>query len=424
MMPVGSILTLAIKSLINRRLTALLTVLAIALSVTLFIGVDKIRNGARAGFDRTISGTDLIIGARGGSINLLLYSVFRIGNATNNVTWETYEVWSRDKNVEWAIPLSLGDSHRGFRVMGTVPAFFEHYRYGDKTQLAFEKGHVFDDVFDAVLGADVARDLGYELDQNISVAHGIGATSFVKHDDKPFKIVGVLKRTGTPVDRTIHVSLKGIEAIHIGWEGGSQSPLSRMVTADQIRNMPLKPKTITAFMVGLKSRIAVLRLQRDINTYAEEPLLAIIPGVALSQLWSVVGIAETALAAIAGFVVFTGLLGMLTTILTSLNKRRREMAILRSVGAQPWHIFVLLLSEGALLALIGSLLGVAFVYGTMAVAAPLIEAQSGIFLGSFAPGLYDLAVITVIVSASVLLGCIPAFRAYRNSLADGLTIRV
>ncbi len=418
------IITLAFKSLTNRRLTALLTVFAIALSVTLFIGVDKIRNGARDGFDRTISGTDLIVGARSGSINLLLYSVFRIGNATNNVTWQSYEYWAKHPQVKWTVPLSLGDSHRGFRVLGTTPAYFDHYRYGAKKNLALAEGQVFDDVFDAVLGADVARELGYTLGQEISVAHGIGATSFANHDDKPFKIVGILSKTGTPVDRTIHVSLKGIEAIHIGWESGTASPLSRMVTADQVRDMPLKPKAITAFLIGMESRIAVLRLQRDINQYSKEPLLAIIPGVALSQLWSVVGIAETALTAIAGFVVFTGLLGMLTTILTSLNERRREMAILRSLGARPWHIFALLLSEGALLALIGAILGVLVVYGTMLFAAPMIEAQSGIYLGAVVPGAYDLAVVGIIVVASVILGCVPAFRAYRNSLADGLTIRV
>ncbi len=418
------IITLAFKSLTNRRLTALLTVFAIALSVTLFIGVDKIRNGARDGFDRTISGTDLIVGARSGSINLLLYSVFRIGNATNNVTWQSYDYWAKHPQVKWTVPLSLGDSHRGFRVLGTTPAYFDHYRYGAKKNLALAEGQVFDDVFDAVLGADVARELGYTLGQEISVAHGIGATSFANHDDKPFKIVGILSKTGTPVDRTIHVSLKGIEAIHIGWESGTASPLARMVTADQVRDMPLKPKAITAFLIGMESRIAVLRLQRDINQYSKEPLLAIIPGVALSQLWSVVGIAETALTAIAGFVVFTGLLGMLTTILTSLNERRREMAILRSLGARPWHIFALLLSEGALLALIGAILGVLVVYGTMLFAAPMIEAQSGIYLGAVVPGAYDLAVVGIIVVASVILGCVPAFRAYRNSLADGLTIRV
>ena len=418
------IVTLAYKSLTNRRLTALLTVFAIALSVTLFIGVDKIRNGARDGFDRTISGTDLIVGARSGSINLLLYSVFRIGNATNNVTWQSYEYWTKHPQVKWTVPISLGDSHRGFRVLGTTPAYFEHYRYGAKKNLDLASGEPFDDVFDAVLGADVARELGYTLGQEISVAHGIGATSFANHDDKPFKIVGILSKTGTPVDRTIHVSLKGIEAIHIGWESGTASPLAKMVTADQVRDMPLKPKAITAFLVGMESRIAVLRLQRDINEYSQEPLLAIIPGVALSQLWSVVGIAETALTAIAGFVVFTGLLGMLTTILTSLNERRREMAILRSLGARPWHIFVLLLSEVGILAFMGALLGVLFVYGCMLFAAPFIEAQSGIYLGAVVPGAYDLAVVGVIVVASVILGCVPAFRAYRNSLADGLTIRV
>jgi putative ABC transport system permease protein len=158
-----ALFALAWKSLLNRRASVLLTLLAVALSVALFLGVDKARTGAREGFGHTISGTDLIIGAPTGSVNLLLYSVFRMGNATAEISWPTYQELAARDDIAWTVPISLGDSHRGFRVMGTNHAYFEHYQYGRGQPLRFAKGVEMDDLFDAVIGADVARELGYDI---------------------------------------------------------------------------------------------------------------------------------------------------------------------------------------------------------------------------------------------------------------------
>ncbi|MEX2643360.1 MAG: ABC transporter permease, partial [Acetobacterales bacterium] len=174
-------LSLALKSLRNRAVTACLTIAAIAVSVMLLLGVEKVRTEARASFADTISGVDLIVGARSGSVQLLLYSVFRIGNATNNITWESYRDIAARPEVAWTIPLSLGDSHRGFRVLGTDAGYFQHYRYGGDRRLRLAEGKPFDDLFDAVLGAEVAESLGYSLGDPIVVAHGIGAAGFSRH---------------------------------------------------------------------------------------------------------------------------------------------------------------------------------------------------------------------------------------------------
>ena len=260
------ILRIVLKSAWHRRVSLLLTVLSIAISVSLLLGVDKIRKEAKNSFINTISQTDLIVGARSGPINLLLYSVFRIGNATNNISWESYEEIRALDEVAWAIPISLGDSHRGFRVMGTSADYFDFYRYGQDRPLTFAEGRAFADVYEAVLGADVARALGYELGDEIVIAHGLVAAEFAQHDDKPFVITGILARTATPVDRTVHVSLEGIEAIHADWQGGARSPLQ--LTAEQARLMDLQPQAITAFLVGLENRIDTFRVQRTINDYA------------------------------------------------------------------------------------------------------------------------------------------------------------
>jgi putative ABC transport system permease protein len=418
-------LRLALASLGNRRFTAWLTVFAIALSVCLQLAVARVRTEARASFANTISGTDLIVGARSGSVNLLLYSVFRIGNATNNIRWESFEQFANHRQVKWAIPISLGDSHRGYRVMGTSPAYFEHYRYARTQQLQLSSGRAFaDDPFEVVLGAEVAQALNYRLDQELVLAHGVATISLVKHDDKPFKVVGILKRTGTPVDRTLHISLAGMEALHVDWQNGMPARGAAAVSAEQARHMDLQPKQITAFLLGLNSKIATFSLQREINEFRGEPLLAILPGVALQELWSLMGTAEKALFVVSLFVVLTGLIGMLTAILTSLNERRREMAILRSVGARPWHIASLLIVEAFALALAGVLLGVLLLYLGIAGAQGYVQANYGLYLPLNLPTAYEWTLLGAILSAALLMGCVPAWRAYRQSLADGLSIRL
>mgnify|MGYP001075424993 CR=1 FL=1 len=256
-----AILSLAWKSLLNRRFTALLTVMSIALSVTLLVGVERLRTEARASFANTLSGTDLIVGARSGPVQLLLYSVFRIGDATNNISWQSYQDIAAHPKVAWTVPISLGDSHRGFRVLGTSAAYFEHYRYGRDRRLAIDEGQPFADLYDAVLGAQVADELGYKIDDAIILAHGASDVSFARHDDKPFRVAGILARTGTPVDRTVHVSLEAIEAIHIDWQSGAPIP-GLAISADQARAMDLTPKAITAALVGLESKVTTFQVQR------------------------------------------------------------------------------------------------------------------------------------------------------------------
>ncbi len=419
------LLRMALASLNNRRFTALLTVFAIALSVCLLLAVERVRNETRASFASTISGTDLVVGARSGSVNLLLYSVFRIGNATNNIRWDSYQRFAEHPRVAWAIPISLGDSHRGYRVMGTNTAYFEHYRYGRKQPLLLAEGRAFEsDPFEVVLGAEVASALGYKLDDSIVIAHGVARVSLVQHDDKPFRVVGVLQRTGTPVDRTLHISLAGMEALHVDWQNGMPARGAGRVDAEQARALDLQPRQITAVLLGLNSKIATFTLQREINQYRGEPLLAILPGVALQELWSLMGTAEKALFVVSLFVVLTGLIGMLTAILTSLNERRREMAILRSVGARPWHIAALLIIEAFGLALAGTLLGLALLYIGIAIAQSPLQSLYGLYLPLAWPSAYEWGLLGAILLAALLMGSVPAWRAYRQSLADGLSIRL
>ena len=415
------IFRLALASLAARALTVAMTIIAIALSVALFLGVEKVRTGAKASFADTISGTDLIVGARSGSVQLLLYSVFRIGNATNNLTWRSYQDIAARTEVDWIVPISLGDSHRQFRVMGTTPAFFDHYKYRSGKSLAMRDGAIISDLFDAVIGADVATTLGYNIGDPIVVAHGLA--SFIKHEDQPFRVSGILEKTGTPVDRTVIVSVQAIEAIHVDWQTGAQRP-GNSTPADAIRQMELEPQAITAALVGVKSRLKVFGLQRSINEYTQEPLLAILPGVALQELWQIVGIAETALIGVSIMVVVTALIGMMATIFSSLNERRREMAIFRAMGAQPRVVLGLLVLEAVLMAALGAILGLALLYLGLFVGQPLIDSAFGLWLPIEAPTLRELWAMFSVVVSGAIVSMVPALRAYRMSLADGMMVRI
>jgi len=418
-----AVLRLAWKSLLNRRATALITIFTIALSVALLLGVERLRQDARAGFANTISGTDLLVGARSGPTQLLLYAVFHIGNATNNISWKTYQALSQHRRIAWSVPISLGDSHAGYRVIGTTPGFYEHYRYADKRPLRFVDGEAFAEVFDVVLGSEVAKKLGYRLGERITLAHGAGPVSLVKHEDKPFEVVGILAPTGTPVDRSLQVDLRGIEAIHKDWFAGSPIP-GVSFDAERVQRMDLTPKTITAFLVGLNSRIATFRVQREINEYADEPLLAVLPGAALAELWELMGVAENALLVVSAMVVLVGLTGMLTVLLTGLNERRREMAILRSIGARPAQIFALVVGEASVISLIGMLAGIALLYLGILGLRPWLESEFNLFISLGLPGLRELLLMLLVWICGTLVGLIPARAAYRNSLADGLTLRL
>lgn len=411
------------RSIANRRMTVALTALAVALAVAMLLGVERLRHDARDGFAQTLSGTDLVVGARSGPVQLLLYAVFHIGDATNNVSWDSIRQIAAHPQVDWLVPISLGDSHRGFRVVGTSTDFFRHYRYARDRQLAFADGTAFEALFDAVVGAEVAARLGYRVGQSVVVSHGVGDVSFAVHDDKPFTIVGVLSRTGTPVDRSVLVSLEAIEAIHVDWAGGARMP-GVSIPAEHVQRFDLTPKEVTAALVGLESRVAVFRVQRFVNAFPDEPLLAILPGATLQQLWSLIGIAERALMAVSAVVVLVGLAGLVAVVVASLGERRRELAILRAMGASPRQVFMLLALESLVISLIGCMAGLALVQGVSLLVGPWLAAQHGLLLSTGMPATGEWALLGGVMIAAFLASLVPGFRAYRYSLADGMTIRI
>ncbi len=419
----NALFVLAARSAWNRRFVLSLVVLSIGLSTFLLLGIERIRHDVRENFSQSVSGTDLIVGARTGPVQLLLYSVFRIGSATNNIRWSSVQAIGQHRSVAWMVPISLGDTHRGYSVVGTTDAYFERFRYGDKQALRFAQGQPFAKVFDAVVGSEVARRLGYRLGDRIVLSHGDGAMAANDHADKPFTIVGVLQPTGTPVDRSVHISLQSMEAIHLDWIAGVPLP-GRSIPADQVAQHDLTPQTVTAVLVGLKSRAAVFSVQRSITEFGGEPLLAVLPGVALDELWDVVGVGERGLLAMSALVSLVSLVGLVAVILAGLNERRRELAILRAVGAGPRHMLLLLAAEGAIVTLAGVLLGAVACSVAVASLQDWVQSRLGVTLQLAPPTETEWMLLAAVAVCGWLASLVPGFRAYRLSLVDGLSPRV
>ena len=415
------LLKLTFNSLYARLLTVGMTVFAISLSLMLYMSVEKLRTSAYTSFTDTISQTDLIVGARTSSVQLLLYSVFRIGNATNNITWESYEDVIDKKEVAWSVPISLGDSHKGFRVMGTNSEFFKRYKFRGGQSIELEQGNNLDDLYDVIIGAGVAEKLNYSVGTPLIVSHGL--QSFSDHDDQPFKVSGILAKTGTPVDNTVIVSLEAIEAIHVDWSTGAKIP-GQITPVEEIRQMDLSPKNITAALIGVNSKLQIFQLQRWINEYPEESLSSILPGVALQELWRIVGVVENLLLGISVTVIFTTLIGMTAIIFSSLNERRREMAIWRAMGASPKVVIGLLMLEAFIISVMSIIVSTVMLFLTLYVLQPWIDNTYGILVNIEMLAVKDIYIFMLFIIAASLVSLIPAIRAYWFSINDGMTIKI
>ena len=418
------LLKLARQSLWSRRGTAWLTLFSLIISLSLLLGIDHLRLEAKRSFTSTVAGTDLIVGARSGQLNLLLYTVFRIGNATNNISYAHFEQISRHPQVRWAIPLALGDSHRGFRVLGTNNDYFRYFRYGEQQPLRLSSGREFASVYETVLGADVAKKLGYQLGQDIVVSHGVGTVSFSQHKDQPFTVVGILAPTGTPVDQSVHVSLTGIEAIHQGWQNGAPAIRKAKQTLSEAELAALQPSVLTGALLGLKSKVATFAVQRQINEFKAEPLTAILPGAALAELWQMLVVVENLLLVITALVLLAALIGLTTTLLAAQRERARELAILRAIGARPWQLFLLIELEVLILTLCSIAGAFLLLTGSLAALQPWLSSEYGLVISLFAWHPHTAVGLGIVAGLALLLGAVPAIQAYRQSLNQGLQVRL
>jgi len=471
--------TLVFQSLLNRWLSCLLIILTLAFSISLYFTVSRIQESVKASFKSTVSGVDSIVAARGGNLQILLNSVFLIGEPSAPIQWNTYQDIANNNKIKWAVPISLGDSHKGYRVIGTTNNYFKQIKYSSRKNIEFLTGNSFNDVFDVVLGSVVASKLNYNIGEEIAITHGLSDVGEVhtftseknakhddhddhakheedeghddhedhaKHDDHDdhakheedeedqehddhashdhenlgFKVSGILKPTGTPIDNAVYVSLAGIEAMHTGWIG-NQKVID--VSLEQIMEKELRPKTISAIFLSLNNRTQIFQFQRDVINYKEEAISSVMPGITLSRLWMLTGNVDKAFKIITFFIIIIALLGMIAMTIAGLSSRRREMAILRSVGASPVNIVSLLLVESIIISIVSCILGYILMVVIFSLGKDYLQNNYGIFIDSFSIKNYDLQIVITIVFAALIATIVPAIQIYKNTVRDGLSVK-
>ena len=433
--------TIALASLKRRKTSVILTLISIVISVSLLITVEAIRGQVKTSFTRTVSGVDLIVGAPSGQLNLLLSSVFSIGTPTQGIDWQSVATLEEHPQVSWLIPIALGDTHKGYRVIGTTNAYFNHFRYGNKQPLNMMQGNQFVHRHSAVIGADVARTLNYNLGDNIVISHGLGAVSFHNHDAHPFVINGILEKTGTPVDKAIYITLAGLEEAHEESQTLSvhrrqnhainntaqvtdKSETTHEHNHDEIESFDhYTPETVSVVMLGLKNRVAALQLQYQINQNKTPPLMAILPGVALSELWQIMGNIEKLLLGISVLIMISSLFGLITMLLASMRERKQEISVLRTIGAEPKTLLMLIQLEALFICATGCILSVGIVTALLNLTKGWISSTYGVFLTSNVFTAATFIVLATVLLATWLISFIPAIAAYKTALHSGLTTK-
>ena len=413
---------LTLKSLLNRRTITLLTILSISISVILFSGIDKLRQGARESFKGTISGTNLVVGARSGQIPLLLFSLFHIGAPTSNVTYGSFLKYAKHPAVEWAIPLSIGDSHKGFRVVGTTPALIHHYRFHNQQPLTFTSGKFAFERFKVALGSTVAESLQYKLGSKLVLTHGISdAAGIHDHEENPFEVAAIFSPTGTPFDKGIYISLESLELMHE--EDHDEDDHHEAHKAKGQAKHKIHIDKLTSFLLRVKEPTDVPAMMRTINEDASEPLTAIIPGITLGEIWNLMNYAEGTLKLVALMVTIAAILGLFISLFSTLSERRREMAILRSLGASPRVIASQFCIEGLLLTFSGIIVGYLCLLVSSIVFQKTLLKVFAVRISVFAFGPQEILFCTALLLSGLLISLIPAWMLYRSALHEGLQVR-
>ncbi|MEY3670255.1 MAG: hypothetical protein RL258_1651, partial [Pseudomonadota bacterium] len=428
----------------SRRLALSMVVFSIGLSAALLLTVQQVRTDARASFSQAVGGVDLIVGPRGSATDLLLYSLFQLGRPTRNIDAQVLDQVRSLPMVDWAIPLQLGDSYRGFAVWGTTPLLFGQL----KTQgqpLQFAQGRSFDEaataddprraVYEVVLGAQVAQRFGHALGDRLVVTHGAGNALDQDHADQPFTLVGILAPTGAPIDRAVIISVQGFEALHQGWGQGAFSGFRPGISlgsgraglssgsngvARTIDLSVLQPQSYTALLVGLQSRLQIFQARDAIEALPGPALMAVMPGVTLDELWQSIALIENTLTLLTAMVALTGLLSIAAVLMVSMSGRRRELAVLRALGMSPRGLMVLALAESFWVGLAGIIVGLVLHQLGLWMLSDWLRLEFGLSVHLGLPSMTSLALLSGLLLAAVFAGLLPAFRAYRLSLADGL----
>ena len=414
-------LSLLLKSMRSRIIPTSLVTISLMASMVLLLSIERIQQGTEEGFNQSISGVDAIIGPRSSSLELVLYTVFHLGRPTNNITTKTINDVKQRSDISWLVPIALGDSHRGYRVIATEPNYFQHIRYGNNQPLTFSKGAPFAELSEATLGSDVAEKLNYSVGSDIQITHGSIESIGSKHDDFSFTVTGVLNKTGTPIDQAIFLDLKGYELLHLGWKSGKKVFSLEDIDLSSLPPDALNPKTVTAAFVGLKSKLTIFNFSKNIREYTEEAISAVIPGIALSELWSIVGLVDKGFQLLSWIIIAISLIAMVTLIIASLDNRKQEMTIYRANGASPKFLAAMVICESLVIGLVAIIGAIILVTAVTYFATSQLNLALGISPSFKWISLDEIKVFGIILLSGALSSLIPAAMVFRKNLHQALS---
>ena len=439
---------MVLRNLKRRKLASILTGLSVSLGVGLFATVGALREASEQGFHRSASVCDMLVGAKGSGLQLTLNALYHMGQSQGNVPYSVYEEIAATPGVLWSVPLAVGDSFRGKRIVGVTSNLFSDVRLGgagSKEQLAFADGGPFEysradfaelkaelghiegghdehgdhdhadhdhnahlaSMFQAVLGADAAADTGLVVGSSFTPAHGVEGVGGGGHEEAETKVVGVLEPTGTPLDRAILIPIGAYYVID-GHEA----------TEDMVEGGARDPRGLSAVMLSTKAGFYRTRIFRSVNDRLDAQ--AVYPSQEVRKLFSIIGQGDMVLRLITALIVVVALVGVMVALYNTMGARRREFAILRALGARRRTILGLVTGESAVIALLGGAFGLVLAGALIYAITDQVHAATGVRV-TIAPGVAELQLLAAVTFAGALAGLIPALSAYRTEAAHYLS---
>jgi putative ABC transport system permease protein len=431
-----SLWKIAWRSIQQRAFSSAMTAFSMSLGVALVVAVLVIYGVIDQSFRRSALGYELIVGAKGSALELVLSTVYHLGRLTDTIPYAVCDRLNTESKydpfVDVAVPVCLGDSYKGFRVIGTTPAMFDRLKWSDGDKLRnyeWADGGNFaaDQPFQAVVGAVVARKAGLEVGKSFPPMHGTVAQVGKEH--REFQVVGVLKPTGTATDRAIYVNIEGFYAIHAESEESEQGTAAAVPsakpapTAQGHDSLPYEKKRVTAILVSLSTEDPVIQKALP-KLIAQDPNLnvqAVNPTFEVTQLLEgLVGNLQLILLILAVLIVIVAGIGVMVSIYNSMSDRRHEIAIIRALGAKRRTVMVIVLLESILLALGGGALGLALGHGLTGALSGVIEEQTGVAVSPLEFQLNELILVPGLILLASAVGYMPAVVAYRTDVAQSL----
>jgi putative ABC transport system permease protein len=397
-----NIASLSASYLRARPLQTALSLLLLSLGIATIVLLILVVGQMEERMHRDARGIDLVVGAKGSPMQLMLAGIYHADAPPGNIPLAAVGPLSKNRMVKKAIPLALGDSWRGYRIVGAPKSYIEHY------EAPLRAGRFYEKPMEAVLGAEVASRSGAGVGATFKGAHGLGTEGGDEHD-MPYAVVGVLQKTNTVIDRLVLTSIESVWHVHEEHQGPEDEADRKALEA---------AREVTVVLIQYASPLAAATLPRQINSQSE--LQAASPAYETARLFRIVGVGVEALRGFAALLILAAALSVFIALYTALEERRYDLAVMRTLGASPARLFGLLMVEGVTLAIVGALMGVALGHILASVLGAWLETQQQPPVTGLEWRPEELWLLLVALTVGVIAAFLPAWRAYRTEVSRTL----